>query len=570
MRDCAQHVVTRGMPVLQDVVLSAEEAELFAFLKEVVEHTASGTTMRVAGGWVRDKLLGKRSNDIDIAVDNMSGSEFRALIYAHLEKGTTDMEVDSEVSGTAQKKRKAAQDESALPAPKKAPFGGRKGVITARPEKGKHVECTTLRTHGFDLDLISLRSNAQLRRSTEVTAGEDVTAEEALVLLAMEDAHLRDFTVSALFYNINTGLVEDFVGGKADLERGIICCPTPWDEEAYTTALQAMRRGSFARPEVTEERRRKGTHSIMNDDSLRLLRAVRFACRFGFEMCPLVKEVAHYADIAEAFAMKPDAERKTTEIHKMLKTAQPARAMRLLCELDIAASVFPFNVPTPPDLWSSSYGACNVAVEAALASYEGGAPFSRECVALAAMLLPLCGREFTYRNGEKKPTPMTRDSIKIQWKYAKAEAGQIMDLVESALEWTRLVSDFTAGPSDGLWIASGLRLRIVHEAWKTVGQMALALDLHKVSGNDGEQARLRAAYEGFATALSERGLLGCDANEPAWKLAAVLKGKELQQRFQLKGKAIGNAVALAVAWKMLHPASADEFGCAEYVRARLQ
>ena len=40
------------------------------------------TTLRVAGGWVRDKLLGKHSDDIDIALDNMYGEEFAAMIRA--------------------------------------------------------------------------------------------------------------------------------------------------------------------------------------------------------------------------------------------------------------------------------------------------------------------------------------------------------------------------------------------------------------------------------------------------------------------------------------------------------
>lgn len=31
------------------------------------------TTFRVAGGWVRDKLLQKESYDIDIALDDMTG-----------------------------------------------------------------------------------------------------------------------------------------------------------------------------------------------------------------------------------------------------------------------------------------------------------------------------------------------------------------------------------------------------------------------------------------------------------------------------------------------------------------
>jgi len=43
--------------------------------------------MRVAGGWVRDKLLGKESHDIDIALDDMTGKDFAEMINAHLYPG---------------------------------------------------------------------------------------------------------------------------------------------------------------------------------------------------------------------------------------------------------------------------------------------------------------------------------------------------------------------------------------------------------------------------------------------------------------------------------------------------
>lgn len=36
--------------------------------------------MRVAGGWVRDKLLKKQSHDIDIALDDMKGEQFVKLL----------------------------------------------------------------------------------------------------------------------------------------------------------------------------------------------------------------------------------------------------------------------------------------------------------------------------------------------------------------------------------------------------------------------------------------------------------------------------------------------------------
>jgi hypothetical protein len=59
-----------------EVRLTEEEQELFATLLAAAAHAGTGTIVRCAGGWVRDKLLGKDSKDIDIALDNMLGREF--------------------------------------------------------------------------------------------------------------------------------------------------------------------------------------------------------------------------------------------------------------------------------------------------------------------------------------------------------------------------------------------------------------------------------------------------------------------------------------------------------------
>jgi len=45
---------------------------------------ALGTTLRCAGGWVRDKLMGRQSLDIDIALDNMLGKDFAQKVNEHL------------------------------------------------------------------------------------------------------------------------------------------------------------------------------------------------------------------------------------------------------------------------------------------------------------------------------------------------------------------------------------------------------------------------------------------------------------------------------------------------------
>lgn len=65
----------RGQGDLKEINLIDKEQKIFGFLMEVLEENdANTTTLRVAGGWVRDKLLGLQSNDIDIAIDNMLGS----------------------------------------------------------------------------------------------------------------------------------------------------------------------------------------------------------------------------------------------------------------------------------------------------------------------------------------------------------------------------------------------------------------------------------------------------------------------------------------------------------------
>ena len=58
---------------LDGVKLTDKEKSIFDFLLQVLNEHKLNTTLRVAGGWVRDKLYGKESDDIDIALDDMYG-----------------------------------------------------------------------------------------------------------------------------------------------------------------------------------------------------------------------------------------------------------------------------------------------------------------------------------------------------------------------------------------------------------------------------------------------------------------------------------------------------------------
>ena len=49
-----------------EIEITPEEQKLFDTLLKVAADNNLKTTMRVAGGWVRDKVSGQESNDIDI------------------------------------------------------------------------------------------------------------------------------------------------------------------------------------------------------------------------------------------------------------------------------------------------------------------------------------------------------------------------------------------------------------------------------------------------------------------------------------------------------------------------
>ena len=183
------------------IQLTDFEQELFASLKEVASECELNTTMRVAGGWVRDKMLGLNSDDIDIALDDMYGSEFSRLL---VQKGKAN----------------------------------KFDVIKANSEKSKHLETATLRIKGVPIDFVNLRAE----RYTEVSRVPDIQAGTA-----MEDAYRRDLTINALFYNINEDKIEDFTGrGISDLETRTIRTPLDPLQTFLDDPLRVIRAIRFA------------------------------------------------------------------------------------------------------------------------------------------------------------------------------------------------------------------------------------------------------------------------------------------------------------------------------------
>lgn len=121
----------------------------------------------------------------------------------------------------------------------------------------------------------------------------------------VEDLKRRDFTINAMAYNEEQGLVDAF-GGVQDLERGVIRCVGDPDER-------------------------------FSEDALRILRAVRFAGQLGFSVEDKTREAirGHAERLRQV-----SAERIREELIKLAESRHP-EYLRLAWETGITAVVLP-------------------------------------------------------------------------------------------------------------------------------------------------------------------------------------------------------------------------------------
>ena len=122
-----------------------------------------------------------------------------------------------------------------------------------------------------------------------------------------EDVQRRDFTINALLMRHDTSDVLDYVGGQADLKAKLIRA-------------------------IGEPYRR------FTEDKLRMMRAVRFAARFGFEIevetfCAIRRRVAEIRQVSP--------ERLREELTKMLTEGAARQAFELLDETWLLRQVLP-------------------------------------------------------------------------------------------------------------------------------------------------------------------------------------------------------------------------------------
>lgn len=121
------------------------------------------------------------------------------------------------------------------------------------------------------------------------------------------DARRRDFTMNGLFYDPAADRVLDYVGGRADIERRVVRCIG--DAPARFT-----------------------------EDKLRMLRAVRFASNFGYNIEPETSRAIR--KMAPEMAVV-SAERIRDELVKIFTRPGAGRGLRLLDENWLLAVVLP-------------------------------------------------------------------------------------------------------------------------------------------------------------------------------------------------------------------------------------
>jgi poly(A) polymerase len=122
-----------------------------------------------------------------------------------------------------------------------------------------------------------------------------------------EDAQRRDFTINGMMLDPATNEVLDFVGGRDDLNKGIV------------------------RAIGDPERR-------FTEDKLRMLRAVRFAARFNYQIDPATMEAIQ--NLAPAIH-QVSSERVREELTKMLTEGHARRAFELLDATKLLPEVLP-------------------------------------------------------------------------------------------------------------------------------------------------------------------------------------------------------------------------------------
>jgi len=296
-------------------------------LKVLYRLQESRYTAYLVGGSVRDLLLSRRPKDFDIGTSAhpyqikklfrncwIIGRRFR---LAHVRFGTKAIEV-----ATFRKNIPAGSESE----PSESASARDQSGELRRDRPSERVDA------GGDPDL-------QIKHDNTFGTPE-------------EDAFRRDFTINALFYDIATFSIIDYVGGLHDLKDGLIrCIGDPNDR--------------------------------FQEDPVRMMRAIVMASRLGFRLDePVVKAIARHRSLIATSSPS----RLIEEYYKILRSGAAEQTFRALAEHRLLE-------PITPEI---QRGAKNQALWEGLAAldlyrrgFESAPPTLTNPVLLGTLLIPL-------------------------------------------------------------------------------------------------------------------------------------------------------------------------------------
>ncbi|KAB8077035.1 hypothetical protein BDV29DRAFT_188984 [Aspergillus leporis] len=463
------------------------------------------TVLRFTGGWVRDKLLGVGSHDIDVGINNMTGYQFGLLLKDYLD-----------IPENLEKYKKNHLNGEL----KEAIVSLHK--IDANPEKSKHLETVTTKIFGLDIDLVNLRKE---------TYSEDSRNPQMEFGTAEEDAMRRDATINAMFYNLNESKVEDLTGrGFEDMKNRIIRTPM----EPYQT---------------------------FKDDPLRVLRLIRFASRLGYRIGEDTETAMKNKDISEALKLKISRERVGTEMEKMLKGPDPRGALHFIDRLELYPTIFA-NHQDEVGVDTSSWALAYNALEELLHSRDVSKPAARVRDLLVhdssetyyawiiTAFAPWSAVPDRIQKGPKaKPLPpraaeIARDSLRSDNKTitllrdAARSWRSIVDIKSSLLE------NRMSGTAAEIRQQIGLHIRQWNKDWR----LCCLLSILQEISQGGDFSEVIQEYDRFLTYIIDKDL------ENVTDMKPIVNGGEIMQHLGVpKGPWMSKALDMVMKWQLLHP-----------------
>lgn len=503
-------------------------------------HSDTKLEIRIAGGWVRDKLLNIESHDVDIALNCMSGLQFATIVQQHLLQLGND----------------ATNEHGKLQGSRKIP---KIGVIAANPSQSKHLETATMTINSIDCDFVHLRGEETYSSDSRIP-----TTSSYGYATPLDDALRRDFTLNSLFYNLRERVVEDWTGrGVDDLSHQILVTPL-------------------------------NAGITFRDDPLRVLRAVRFAVRYNFSLADQVIEAASDSQVHDSLYKKVSRERVGKEVDLMLagKNAKPDKALSLITSLNLAACVFAFPPQTENKkdkivsgrLFSTDYEDC-VSCEqkasfqekvfhesAALISICGSAlasfynyvekktslpldcnvtssrypPLQDEHVSkvnermyyLAVYLAPV--RSLVYIDHKKRQSPLSSYIVSQSLKFRNVDTACVSNILQHVDSMRKLFNRHNEGIKEFNRLETGLLLRQLKDSWVTT---LLVAALIEQKSNDMEQALY------LYSQIIDNGLDKC------WSIRPLLDGHAIKKSLNLErlGPEIGTYMEEMQRWMLMNP-----------------